>query len=66
MFTKTLSKWFGRTSRSRQPAPLSDEARWAADPLSHPVLKAMTAAELADLTLPRYRVDQPSGRRCAG
>ena len=42
---------------------VADEARWAEDPLSHPVLKAMNARELADIPFPRMRAEQRSARR---
>jgi hypothetical protein len=41
---------FRRADATRQ---LFAEARYAADPLSHPVLKAMSARELADIPFPR-------------
>ncbi len=41
---------FRRAGVARQ---LFAEARFAADPLSHPALKAMSARELADIPFPR-------------
>ena len=41
---------FRRAGVARQ---LFAEARYAGDPLSHPVLKAMSARELADMPFPR-------------
>ena len=41
---------FRRADATRQ---LFEEARYAADPLSHPALKAMSARELADIPFPR-------------
>jgi hypothetical protein len=47
---KLFWRRFRRADASRD---LFAEARYAADPLSHPVLKAMTARELADMPFPR-------------
>ena len=41
---------FRRADATRQ---LFEEARYAADPLSHPAIKAMSARELADMPFPR-------------
>ena len=65
MFTINLNRWIGRGSRSRRPQPISDEARWAEDPLSHPVLKAMNARELADIPFPRMRAELRAAARCS-
>ena len=64
MITINLNRWFGRDARWRRPEPLSDEERWAADPLSHPVLKAMSARELADIPFPRMRDQLRRAARC--
>ncbi len=64
MLTINLNRWFGRDARRRRPEPISDEERWAADPLSHPVLKAMSARELADIPFPRIRADAQRAARC--
>ena len=46
---KVFWRRFRRADATRQ---LFDEARFAADPLSHPALKAMSARELADIPFP--------------
>jgi len=65
MFTINLNRWIGRGRRPRRPQPVSDEERWAADPLSHPVLKAMNARELADIPFPRMRAELRDAARCS-
>ena len=37
------------------------EARYAADPLDHPAIRAMSARELADIPFPRW--SEPARRR---
>jgi hypothetical protein len=42
-----------RLRRAGAAHDLFAEARYAADPLSHPTIRAMTARELADMPFPR-------------
>ncbi|MCB1500675.1 MAG: hypothetical protein KDK07_12955 [Bauldia sp.] len=48
-----LKEFWMRMRRRAVVRDLFDEARVAEDPLRHPALKAMTAAELADIPFPR-------------
>lgn len=51
---RTMFKLFwNRLRRAGAARQLFADARYAADPLDHPVLKAMTARELADVPFPR-------------
>lgn len=45
--------FWSRFRRADATRELFAEARYVADPLSHPALKAMSARELADMPFPR-------------
>lgn len=53
--------FWNRLRRAGAARQLFADARYAADPLDHPVLKAMTARELADIPFPRS--SEMAGRR---
>ncbi len=49
-----IKLFWNRLRHAEATRQLFAEAGYAADPLSHPALKAMSAAELADIPFPRW------------
>ena len=47
-----IKLFWSRLRRGDAIRQLFEESRYAADPLSHPALKAMSARELADIPFP--------------